>query len=270
MTGKGRGANNKTSDLAAVGAQHDVDHPNSTLLVELKQMFGSFTNNFNQYDRLSARCDKLTEQYDLQKSELFEVKQNYDKVLADNIGLREEVKGLKQQIAIMNNHVDEQEMSQRLACLVVSNMPEERNVSDEDAFIELCNSKLRMSENISKADIANVSRLKRSSGTSAKPSMMVIRFQNQKAREKVFKHKKNLKHTGKVISEFLTPRKSALLKECHDKIPGTFSDRSIWTHHGKILIKKVGSSDTPIEIKGSGDIGLFLQKYKLVAREPES
>ena len=99
---------------------------------------------------------------------------------------------MKQQITIMNNHVDEQEMAQRLACLVVSNMPEERNVSDEDAFIELCNSKLRMSENISKADIANVSRLKRSSGTSAKPSMMIIRIQNQKARERVFKHKKNL------------------------------------------------------------------------------
>ena len=127
-----------------------------------------------------------------------------------------------------------------------------------------------MSENISKADIANVSRLKRSSGTSAKPSMMVIRFQNQKARERVFKHKKNLKHTGKVISEFLTPRKSALLKECHDKVPGTFSDRSIWTHHGKILIKKVGTNDTPLEIKTSNDIGLFLQKHGLVPRGTES
>ena len=160
MSGKGRGANTRTSDLATVGAQHDVDHPNSTLLVELKQMFGSFTSSFNQYERLSAKYDKLTEQFDLQRGEIFEVKQNYDKVLTENIGLRDEVNGLKQQIAIMNNHVDEQEMAQRLSCLVVSNMPEERNISDEDAFIELCNSKLRMSENISKADIANVSRLK--------------------------------------------------------------------------------------------------------------
>ena len=107
MSGKGRGANTRTSDLATVGAQHDVDHPNSTLLVELKEMFGSFTSSFNQYERLSGRCDKLTDQVELQRSEIFVVKQNYDKLLSENIGLRDEVKGLKQQIAVMNNHVDE-------------------------------------------------------------------------------------------------------------------------------------------------------------------
>ena len=78
---------------------------------------------------------------------------------------------------------------------------------------------------------------------------MVIRFENERARNRVFANRKHLKGTGKVISEFLTPKRSALLKECHDHIPGTFSMRSIWTHHGKIFVKKVGDNTIISEIK---------------------
>ena len=77
-----------------------------------------------------------------------------------------------------------------------------------------------------------------------------------------FSIRKKLKGSGKVITEFLTPKRSALLKECYDKIPGTFSERSIWTHFGKILVKKAGNTSTTYEIKSSNDIQKFLDTYQ--------
>ena len=99
---------------------------------------------------------------------------------------------------------------------------------------------------------------------------MLIKFQNEKARNLIFSNKKKLKGSGKVINEFLTPRRSALLKECYDTIPGTFSERSIWTHNGKILVRKNGSDNTTHEIKCTDNIQTFLAKHNLTARGASS
>ena len=137
----------------------------------------------------------------------------------------------------------------------------------------MCNNQLGTQGTITKQDIANVSRMRNNTRTEVRSSMpmaMIIKFQNERARNYVFSNKKKLKGTGKVISEFLTIKKSALLKECHDKIPGTFAERSIWTHYGKILIKKRGDSTTTHEIKSTSDIGKFLREHQLTAREVSS
>ena len=96
---------------------------------------------------------------------------------------------------------------------------------------------------------------------------MIIKFQNEKARDRVFKNKKQLKGSGKVITEFLTKRKAELLKKCYDMIPGRFSERSIWTHYGKILVKKAGDRTTTYEIKSINDIERFLKNHNLVPRD---
>ena len=177
---------------------------------------------------------------------------------------------LRKQIETSNDNIDDMDSTLRRPCLVVSNIPENTTKSDEDQFIELCNEKLSLQEQITKQDIANASRLKRKGRTetrSSKPAALVIRFQNEKARDRVFSNKSKLKGSGKVISEFLTPRKSALLKECHEKIPGSFRERSIWTHFGKVLVKKHGDSTKTFEIKCSNDITKFLTEHNLTARE---
>ena len=99
---------------------------------------------------------------------------------------------------------------------------------------------------------------------------MLIKFQNEKARSLIFSNKKKLKGSGKIINEFLTPRRSALLKECYDLVPGTFKDRSIWTHNGRILIRKCGDGYATCEIKCKDDIMLFLAKHNLTARDPHT
>ena len=46
--------------------------------------------------------------------------------------------------------------------------------------------------------------------------------------------------------------------------------RSIWTHYGKVLVRKCGQSNKTFEIKCSSDIGKFLTEHNLTAREPEA
>ena len=97
----------------------------------------------------------------------------------------------------LKNISDELEMSHRSNYLVVSNLPENSSKSDEDIFIELCDSQLGLP--ISKDDIANVSRMKtntnnnnsnNSTGRTNRPKLMVIKFQNEKARNSVYSNKK--------------------------------------------------------------------------------
>ena len=96
---------------------------------------------------------------------------------------------------------------------------------------------------------------------------MIIKFQNEKARNRVFSNKSKLKGTGKIMSELLTPKKSALLKECIELIPGSYHDRSIWTHYGKILVRKSGTSTKTYEIKSGNDIRKFLAEHNLSVRD---
>ena len=195
-----------------------------------------------------AECDKRTE--------AAESKANY---------LQDENAALKAQIALSLNAADDVEMASRRPYLVISNIPENTSKSDEDQFIELCNNKLHLDETITKEHIADVTRMKtnkRNETRQGKPESLIIKFKNEKTRNKVFAHKKNLKGSTNVISEFLTQRKTSLLKDVHEKIPGTFRERSIWTHHGKILVKMAGDNNKIHEIKSSMDIDNFRNKHQ--------
>ena len=43
---------------------------------------------------------------------------------------------------------------------------------------------------------------------------------------------------------------------------------NIWTHYGKVLMRKCGQSNKTFEIKCSNDIARFLAEHNLTAREP--
>ena len=72
----------------------------------------------------------------------------------------------------------------------------------------------------------------------------------------IFRNRKGLKGTGIVITEFLTPTRSALLKKCLEKIPG---DKSIWTDNGRVLVKLHGQEGIS-HIANELELENFLEK----------
>ena len=255
----------------------------SSLFDSHDRLRSDFSNLNSEHTQLRCEHDKLRSEYEKLRSDhmllyqrveviegkLFDVGNELDKTKQERENLVNENDILKQEVETLKNISDELEMSQRSNYLVISNIRRDNIKTDEEQFIDLCNSKLGMSENITKEDIANVSRIKvnPSENRSNQKDKMIIKFQNEKARNRVFKNKKHLKGSGNVITEFLTRRKNELLKQCYDKIPGTFADRSIWTHHGKILIKKAGERTKTFEIKSATDIDRFLSNHNLESRD---
>ena len=166
-----------------------------------------------KYDRLLSDYEKLCDRVDLLESKMYDIHNAKDQYTTEN-------EKLKEKIETLENIAEDAETSQRASYLVISNLKEDSSKTDEQVFIDLCNSSLELPESITKQDIANVSRMKgnnntsnNDTGRSARPKLMVIKFQNEKIRNSVYSHKKKLKGSGKVISEFLTRKKSALQKK---------------------------------------------------------
>ena len=101
--------------------------------------------------------------------------------------LEQEKQTLVKQIENNNNNIDDMETTSRIPYLVVNNIPANQQKTDEEIFIDLCNVDLNLTDPISKHDIANVSRLRgkgRSEARTDKPDAMLVKFQNEKARNK--------------------------------------------------------------------------------------
>merc|ERR1712240_143814 len=90
------------------------------------------------------------------------------------------------------------EMSQRRPYLVINNLPEEASKNDEELFMDLARNKLQLGDSININDIASVSRLKGNyrnavnRTATSKPNAMLIKVQNEKARNLIFSNKKKL------------------------------------------------------------------------------
>ena len=131
----------------------------------------------------------------------------------------------------------------------------------------MCKHKLNLdvdSMNMIKSNISKLHRLGKPSNengndSSRKVRPMLVKFTDDRYRDIVFKQKKKLANSGTVMTELLTPKRSALLKKCYDKITGTKTERSIWTDGGRILVKKTGSEI--VHIAKESDIETFLQKH---------
>ena len=65
---------------------------------------------------------------------------------------------------------------------------------------------------------------------------MVVKFNKDRHRDMIFKNKREMKGSGITITEFLTSKRSALLKQCIDKIPGG-PNRAVWTDNRRIYEK---------------------------------
>ena len=217
-----------------------------------------------RFDHFERRIYDLEEQLRLTNTRAVNAEKRVE-------SLEQEKQTLVKQIENNNNNIDDMETASRIPYLVVNNIPANQHKTDEEIFIDLCNVDLGLTDPISKDDIANVSRLRGKGpreGRTDKPDAILIKFQNEKARNKVFSNKSKLKGSGKVISEFLTQKKNIMLKKCRETIPGSIQDRSIWTHNGKILVRMNNTSAKTFEIKSSNDIHRFLVEHNLTACEP--
>ena len=217
-----------------------------------------------RFDHFERRIYDLEEQVKLSNTRADNAEQRVE-------SLEHEKQALIKQIENNNNNIDDMETTARIPYLVVSNILTTQQKTDEEVFIDLCNNDLSLTDPISKDDIANVSRLRSKGPREArtdKPDAMLVKFQNEKARNKVFSNKSKLKGSGKVISEFLTQKKNMMLKKCRETIPGSLQDRSIWTHNGKILVRMNSTSAKTFEIKSNNDLHRFLAEHNLTACEP--
>ena len=138
--------------------------------------------------------------------------------------------------------------------------------NDEEAFIKVCTDKLHLDatqSDIIKSNIVNVQRIRESlakrnttTPSNTKPRPLLVKFNSEKVKNMIFRKKSKLKGTGIVITEFLTPTRSQLLKKCFEKIPG---EKSIWTDNGRILVKLHGQEDIS-HIANDLELDNFLEK----------
>ena len=206
------------------------------------------------------------------QGEIYKFQQRLDKLENDNSNLRASLEAaetknqeLTDQLEKANANIDEIEQSSRRPCIIVNNLPKENGRSEYDSFINMCEGKVKLGTDemsVIRNKITKIYRLGKlqnendNDASNRKPRPLLVRSVDDNIRNLVFKQKKQLKGTGIVISEYLTPTRSALLKKCYEKIPGSVTQRSIWTDNGRILVKKTGGNI--VNITKELDITTFL------------
>ena len=259
--------NKKIAELfAPITPASDID---PSLLPIIKHVLDD-VNKKNEilYKELKDRYESDREEY---RTEFFDLKQRIDALNKDKSALLQraltaenEVRELKQEIKTSRASIDDLEQCKRNSCIVVNNLAPASN--DEEAFIKLCTDKIRLDaaqtelvkNNIVKVNRIREPQIKRPSNplNSSKPRPLLVKFDNERVKDLVFRKKRALKETGIVITEFLTPIKSALLKLCIEKIPG---EKSVWTDNGRILVKLHGKTDID-HIANELELNKFLEK----------
>ena len=276
-----RGADN---DATSVNVEELNINPSIIKLFELlistsekgteKVVNNGIANSDKLFNVLKDRLDSDRLYYD---GEFYKLNDRIDILLKDNQALTKRAENaeakvvtLEQQLRTTDADIDDLEQSNRNAYLVVNNLPHETNTTDEQAFINLCENRINIgAENVSliKSKISNVHRFSnkkqdtdaniQAANNVGRPRPLVVKFTDPKYRDIVYKKKKALKNSGIVITEFLTRKRSALLKACFDSIPGKNEDRSIWTDNGRILVKLAGKENI-VHIKDGTDLKSLL------------
>lgn len=152
--------------------------------------------------------------------------------------LRKDVDDMAGIIDNLSLGLDRQEQYSRRNCLLFHNIPETNNESTDELIIKTVADDLN--ETITNDDIDRSHRLGKPQDGKTRP--VIVKFARYYTRNKVFKKKKNLKGKRVSITESLTKRRMAELKEAREK----FSFENVWTSDGKILYKD--QSDNKIKV----------------------
>ena len=168
------------------------------------------------------------DEYEKEKKEKDELIKNLRKDVNDMAGI----------IDNLSLGLDRQEQYSRRNCLLLHNIPETSNENTDDLVIKTVNEELLEAITINEIDRSH--RLGKSQAGKIRP--VIVKFARFHTRNKIFRKKKLLKGKQVSITESLTKRRMAELKEAREK--HGFHD--VWTSDGKILYKD--NSDNKIKV----------------------
>lgn len=168
------------------------------------------------------------DEYEKEKKEKDELIKNLRKDVNDMAGI----------IDNLSLGLDRQEQYSRRNCLLLHNIPETSNENTDDLVIKTVNEELLEAITINEIDRSH--RLGKSQAGKIRP--VIVKFARYHTRNKIFRKKKLLKGKQVSITESLTKRRMAELKEAREK--HGFHD--VWTSDGKILYKD--NSDNKIKV----------------------
>ena len=171
---------------------------------------------------------------------------------------------LEKQLEESKDEIDEVEQYVRRSCLVINNLPSESNKTDEQVFLGMCEDKFKEKFTVTSDMISKIHRVPRPPSSQvdrSKPHSLVVKFNKDRHRDMIFKNKREMKGSGITITELLTSKRSALLKQCIDKIPGG-PNRAVWTDNGRIYAKysKDSHQSHSLQIKTASDIDKFINE----------
>ena len=168
------------------------------------------------------------DEYEKEKKEKDELIKNLRKDVNDMVGI----------IDNLSLGLDRQEQYSRRNCLLLHNIHETSNENTDDLVIKTVNEELLEAKAINKIDRSH--RLGKSQAHKIRP--VIVKLARYHTRNKIFRKKKLLKGKQVSITESLTKRRMAELKEAREK--HGFHD--VWTSDGKILYKD--NSDNKIKV----------------------
>jgi hypothetical protein len=220
----------------------------------IQQLVTAFTNNVqlkidfqaNEIFNLNARIDSV-------------VKQN-ETLLKENASLSTSAKLLENKLASLAQSVDDNDQHARLENLIIHGVPSATDGATEnlyDTLPQLLNS-LIPEAHLEKSDISVVHRLQSSASTSAaspRPPAIIVRFTRKSVRNDLLLRRKQLKGKSVSISEHLTSRRAAMLKQA-SMLVTRGQLMAAWTKDGKVTVKT--TSNRIIVISTESDLNQFV------------
>ena len=172
--------------------------------------------------KVNETISSINERFD--KLEL-ELKEKDKKIAALENNMNRMTKTLEN----LNHKLDQQEQYSRRNCLLIHNVPEEKDENTDDKVINVIQEKV--GENVGIEDIDRTHRL--GAYRTGKVRPIIIKFSRYHTRNRVFRKKKNLKGKSVSITENLTKVRMQALNDARK----THGFENVWSSDGKILFK---------------------------------
>ena len=210
---------------------------------------------------------RLSLQLEVHSRDIFTLSERLDKAEKTNCELREENNALRRSVKAMTHQLAEVEGKQDdigqepLSTTLLVHGVRDAGVTPQEMkvkVISILNDKIADAK-IELGEVSAVERMgkraqtvaEHSTGDHIKVSPIVLKFASKESRDRVLKNRRQLKSTGVSITEQLTLRKAALLKQASDLVKSQKLEAA-WSHDGKILIKyanKIVSISTACDLE---------------------
>lgn len=156
------------------------------------------------------------------------------------------LKNLEQQLALLVADCDNVEMRSRRAMLLFHGVPEEKDEAPVETVLRISSQHLATSVKIGSSDIIRVSRLGKA--RTDKPRPLLIKFQSETLRDKLWSAKSKFKGAGITMLEFLTKMRHTVFVAARQRSGVS----NCWTSAGRIVA--VGGDGKRHRISSMGDI----------------